>query len=50
MGVGPLVTAKRAASPSEEGWREVRREERIAMHGSLPLSEKTMLGQQKRHW
>src|SRR6266699_5376315 len=37
----PLATAERAASPSAEGWREFQREgrERIAMHGSLPLSE-----------
>ncbi len=32
---------ERAASPSAEGWREFQREgrERIAMHGSDPLSE-----------
>ena len=37
----PLASAERAASPSAEGWREFQREvrERIAMHGSLPLSE-----------
>src|SRR5436190_8698043 len=27
QGAGPLVTAKRASSPSVEGWREVWREE-----------------------
>ncbi len=42
QGAGPLATAERAASPSAEGWREFQREvrERIAMHGSLPLSER----------
>src|SRR5271157_1666674 len=37
----PLASAERADSPSAEGWREFQREvrERIAMHGSLPLSE-----------
>ena len=41
QGAGPLASAERAASPSAEGWREFQREvrERIAMHGSLPLSE-----------
>src|SRR6266852_1157066 len=41
QGAGPLATAERAASPSAEGWREFQREgrERIAMHGSDPLSE-----------
>ena len=38
----PLVTAKRATPQAEEGWREFQREvrERIAMHGSDPLSER----------
>ncbi len=41
QGAGPLASAERAASPSAEGWREFQREgrERIAMHGSDPLSE-----------
>src|SRR5436190_6798590 len=41
----PLVTAKRAASPSEEGWREVRREEGNASQCMVPF-----LSLRKRYW
>ncbi len=37
QGAGPLASAERAASPSAEGWREVRREEGNASQCMVPF-------------